>query len=270
MTSSIRNLAPRIWEYLAVLGVILFYEVAGGIFEGDSHEYANIIGPTLLGFVLIAGAWERVRCDPNQIWTALWWFRISTCVYFCFGSMVPILASQTVLLHLQSMYAFQGLEILKLNRIVAISVFTVLLSSQVVILMAARQRPLWQRAPEKRDPSDRNIFRAGMLFLLVGGLIRYVLVFPNEIGWTNRVIPGGIIAFSQSILVAIYLLTLWSLKKNRAFLPFVIFLVLLEVIVGLLLFNKSAVLFPLIVFSLGWLQIGVTKRKVGLQQRALS
>ena len=256
------TIAPRTWEVVATAGLVLAYELSIGVFGDESADVMNLLGPTILASILLSSAWRMVQRSPDQIWTALWWFRISTSIYFCGGSVVPLLASYTVRTNLQSLYAFQSAEILKLNLLVAYSTLIVLMTSLVVQNFIARKQTSRTLAGRSAAFVNTSTLRVGIVFLVIGGAIRYFIVLPNELGWTNLVLPGTLITLGNSILVALYLLTLWSLKRAPYLFPAVAGLIIFEMMTGLLLFNKAAVLLPLIVFALAWIQDGVTKRKV--------
>lgn len=255
------TLAGPHWELAATGAVVAAYLLAETIFGSYAPDVMNIFGPAWLGGVLALAAWSMARRNPDVTWTAIFWFRVATSVYFCAGSLVPLLASYTTSAYLRTYYEFQDAEILKLNLIVATSTLLVQLTS-FVIDQASRRT-----APDSRNKSadaqmGSSALRIGLLFLLLGGTIKYWLIVPSSLGLTNLVVPGGLAAFGNGTLIAIYLLTAWSLQSAPRAFPFICCFIAIEMFTGLLLFNKTWVLLPIVVFALAWFRAGMSTPKV--------
>jgi hypothetical protein len=241
--------------------LIVLYELAGGTStSADTTSFLNIAGPLALGAIMAAGALRIARSVSDGVWTALFWFRVGTTVYFCFGGLVPYFGSEATWLFLQADFAFRPDHILKLNIIIAWSVLCVLATSSVAVVALGRSRPT--RGMPGALRSDRTILPMALVFLVVGSAIKYLLIFPNLMGWTSIVVPGAIVQLADSMLIAFYLLTVWSLSQSSAAFAVVIALIVFDMAVGLLMLNKSAVLYPLIVLSLGILRSGISVVRV--------
>lgn len=251
-----------LWELAAVLCLIAVYEFAEDVFSGGAVEAMNLLGPAWLGIVVVFAAWTMLRGNPDHVWTAMFWFRIGVAVYFCAGSVLPVLASYTIVNNLRSMFAFQAADIFKLNMITAYAALTVLATSRLVDF-AARGRSAssgGNRREISSEESDTLWF--ANLFLIAGAVLKVFFIIPAALGVSSFVLPGALVAFGNATYIAIYLYTIMSLNRSPWAFAVVCALVVAEVATGLLLFNKSMVLLPFIFFSLGWLHARVTAPKV--------
>src|ERR1700694_5019372 len=85
-------LKPNVIELGALLALVLVCIVSD---PSDDQEYAliNWIAPIWLVFALGYGAIRMVRINPASKFLALFWFRVSTALYFGIGSLVPLFAN---------------------------------------------------------------------------------------------------------------------------------------------------------------------------------
>ncbi len=255
MTSGI---GARLGELAAIAALVLAYSTV----DPDSHSSwtmpLNFWGPVWLGTVLLGGAWRIAREVPDGLWMGLFWFRVATAVYFCLGSLVPLLASESTRLYLEDLFAFQPHQILELNLITAVSVLTVLgTSASLEVMFKPRARVASRGIDREHKPQSYTVVFA-IAFIALGGAIKYFLLFPNQMGWIHVVVPGVLVTLSNSTLVGYFLLTIWCLDGRLRYVGIVLVLVAIEMAVGLLTFNKSSVLLPMIFVGLGFLRGKVT------------
>ena len=257
-----RRLNPYPWEIFSLVALIAVYLVDRELLDSDFANYTNIVGPIWCASVLGLGAWRHVINDVDQIWTPLWWSRIASCVFLCFGALIPVLGNASLIEYLQGIYSFRAADISKFNLIVASSNLVVFITSDLFLKFVAPDLHPPKSNSRLDQRFESHMFVIGIIFLIMGAVVRYGMVLPYEMGWSTTTLQGGLAQISNSILIAIYILTLWSLKTSPGFLPFVFAIMATEMILGILLFNKSSFLYPIIVFSLAWLHAGPSKKKV--------
>jgi hypothetical protein len=247
-------------ELGGLLALITFYAVGDFFFE-KSYDVINLVGPVALSAILAFGIWHLLRTDPKNIWTALFTFRVSTLIYFGLGSLVHMFMTPEARAYIEAFYAFSDSDNVRLNLISACCVFIVLLSSRLVQLLLAGQN---SRAPARRNDEMRaaRIKNYGIAFFIIGASIKYLWVFPFNIGWVTSAVPGAIVSLSATSLCGIYLLTIWSLSTRRAMFPFVCFIVTIEILMGLVLFSKTEALLPLLVFLMALVIQNPTYRRM--------
>jgi hypothetical protein len=98
------------------------------------------------------------------------------------------------------------------------------------------------------------LFAAGIFFALLGYPVKYLISFPHSMGaFGDIVIPGMLGTLEHLAPVALFLLTLWSLRFAPGWFPVMLGLLTLDMAAGFLRFSKSDVLLPLLMFILALL-----------------
>lgn len=241
-----RSLETTGAEFAALSCLAGAYAISEGFMGSESYDFVNFYGPMALMAILARGAWRMLRLNSANIWAALFWFRVSTIVYFGFGQIAPFIMNDASLLYLNKYYAPQPQEMLKLNLLVALGVIAILIGAQIYAKIAPPRLQQMMATPLKQAQSMR---RTGLLLLCVGGAIKYLYVFPQGMGWTTDVLPGAVAMLSSLSLAGTYLLTLWALStRNWSALFFISIFVIVEMTSGLLLFTKTETMLPLIVY----------------------
>src|SRR5260221_335879 len=85
-------MAP-IWELAGLVLLLVFCLLVDQIFGAQSDDFINVAGPLWLTTILWLGAFRMAWLDAGAIWTALFWFRVATGLYFGVGALVPVLAN---------------------------------------------------------------------------------------------------------------------------------------------------------------------------------
>ncbi len=257
------GLASPAWELVGLCALVFMYEADDLIANSDMTATFNVIGPIGLIAIMGAGAWHVARNVRDGLWTALFWFRVATIIYFGIGSLIPLFASEATRLYMEATFAFAAGHIRKLNEIVAWSVLVVLATSTVVD-KAFGERGSPPAVASSTQTRESATLRIGLAFLAIGETLKYLLIFPNLMGWTSIVLPGAVVQIANSNLVGFYLLTVWSLSRAPRYFPAVLGIIVFEMLMGLLMFNKTSVLYPLVVLTLGVLRSGITMPRVAV------
>jgi hypothetical protein len=258
------------WE-LATLGLLLaIYLIGDWLIGSASVEFLNIVGPVCLTVILWTGALRMILLDDAAIWTSLFWFRVSTGVYFGVGALVPLLMSDAVRIYLESFFLFHGDHIAKVNLIVVVACIAVLGTANVVFAIAGDGARKHRRAEEARTNSGgAQTLAAGLLFLVIGGIVKYLYVVPYALGLTDFVLPGSVGPIGNFTYAALFFLTIWSRAHSKAAFPFVVAFVLLEMGIGVLSLSKTDVLTPLIIFLCALVRLQLTVWRLGMVVAAL-
>ena len=244
-------------EILCLAGIWISYLLADELIGRDSHVLANLLGPLAMTACLAHGAWRMVRLDGRNLWTALFWFRLSTSAYFGIGTYVIFILNNFTRLYLESFNQFFDEDIFKMNLVVSLSVVLVLTTARVVILAAWWPR----RAAQQEDAGGagmRMLPIVGTLFICLGLTVSFTIKYPQEFGWTTGEWPGTIMGLSRLTMVGIFMLTLWSFERARWFLPVITTIAAVEIGVQSLLFAKTGILMTLVMYLLAYLWRRVT------------
>ena len=257
------SLAPSLLEILSHSGIVLAYITvmihrAG---HGSGQLIVNLIGPLAMTGILAVAAWRLLRADGRNIWTALFWFRLSTGAYFGLGTCLVFVVNYATRSYIEAFYKFSDDEILKFNLIVSVSVVLVLGAARAVILLSGPAKRVRQTGNQAQG---QTLLGVGVLFLVIGLSVNYGLKVPQEFGWTNSRISQAVLNLANFNQLGIFMLTLWSLERARWFLPIIIGIAAVEIVFQLLLFAKSGTLITLIVFLLAFLWRKITLIRAGV------
>ena len=240
------------WEIGGLLALILIYALADNPTDAAVISVLNVTGPLFFLGLLMLGAVRMVRLNVNCVWSSLFWFRVSTATYFGFGSFAPSIMNDATRLYVEDYFFFDIFHIMKLNEIVAVSAL-------IVVITGALPVQLWRRRVAARalPGPDGQLLLIGLAFAIVGFSIELFVLLPFTLGVSeDEVVSGVVVALGQMAPVSLYLLTRYSVTYRPAWLPILMLALLVDMGVGVLQFNKSAVLLPLIMFLLAYLSRG--------------
>ena len=114
------------------------------------------------------------------------------------------------------------------------------------------------------DPNGRGMLTMGLLFLLVGGTIKYVFTVPYTFCWLHYTLPGSVGIFGNPSYGAIFFLTAWSREHRRSAFPLVTSYVIFEMMVGLLMLNKQDIMMDMIMYLLAIFRDKLTLYRLGV------
>lgn len=250
-------------EVLLLLGLVTAYLISTTTFNGDGTHPINLFGPSALMVILLAGSWWHVKRQPLAIWQPLFWFRIACVAYYGVGNLAPYVANEVTMLSIRTLYNFNETEAVKVGLINATCVLTVLTTVWVLTELSSAKfaaRGALIQSPQT-DVSRTLLFAA--IFLICGGIIRYFVVLPFNLGIV-AIIPGILIPLGKSYIVGLFLLILAGLRGRRGALVLAAVLVTLDLAIGLLTFAKVEVLLTLIFSYLAILHHKLTRARVFL------
>ncbi|HEX4303164.1 MAG TPA: hypothetical protein VHZ78_10250 [Rhizomicrobium sp.] len=258
------------WELIGLFGLVCFYLLAADPGNPETTTRINTIGPMILIALLGGSALRMSLLDPNTIWTALFWLRISVSIYYGVGNLVPVIGDEDTYYAMQAFYPFDDHDISELNLIYAVSLLVMLLSSNLVVSLSRSTSVHDPELQRDREAKGRTLFAVGMAFLAIGGFFKYFFVIPYYFKLSSFVLPESITTIANFTYAAIYLLTVWALEYRRSALPLVIAFVILDITIGILDLQKYAVLISLIIFALAFLRSRITFFKIVVIGAALA
>jgi hypothetical protein len=244
------SLIPSSWEVAAIAALAGLYFFADNAFGENSYEIVSFAGPLWLTVALGVGATRMVLADPIAMWTGIFWFRISTAVYFGVGSIIHNYMNDYTMMEIWTFFYAEKEHIAKFNMITAVSVLFVLGTAAIL----GRIFPARRHSNSPIAADGRLLFVTGLSFALCGYPVKYLITFPQSMGaFGDIVVPGALGMFEYFAPIALFLLTLWSVRFAPAWLPVMASVLILDMAAGLLRFNKSDVLLPLLMFILALL-----------------
>ncbi len=252
-----------VWELVALSALLGVY-ILTMVVVGDQGTFlVNLIGPAIFGLVLLAGVIPPVLRDPNLVWTPLFWFRVATAVYFSFGNVISFFLGQASQMELIGFFAQYADYVTKLNAVTTLCMIIVLATARLIYtLFHNKKAEVRSEKWSKTIKSPNVLIRAGLAFLAVGLFVKFVFVAPTELGVSENLLPGSVGSLSLLADAGIYLLAVWAWNFRPSMLFVPISLVVLEAAFGLLDFNKTDVVAPVLVLLMAWLSKGFSLPRI--------
>lgn len=245
-------------ELLLLLLLLAAYGVSIEVSSQQNYYFINVAGPSALIGILMLGAWWQIAREPRALWQPLFWFRIACSAYYGIGALVPYIANDVTVQNIKRYYWFSEEEALAVGVINLLSIIVVLTTAWLI----SRRQAITETTAPKADASAQSrtlLFAA--IFLIGGGIMRYLIVLPVALGLIDLV-PGVIIPLAKSYIVGLYLLVLSGMRGNRTAAGLAAVLIPIDLAIGLLTFAKSEVLLTLIFTYLGVLHHKLTLPRV--------
>lgn len=253
-------LAPAPWELTAIAALLPFYTALDAVLGEDAFEIVNTIGPLWLAVVLFAGAVRMVNIDKTAMWTGLFWFRVATAVYFGIGSIVHNFLNGYTMMQVWRFFFAEKAHIAKFNVITALSVLCVLGAAAAIGWLAPRTR-----IAAAGDQDGRFLRTVALLFVCCGYPVKYLVIYPQTMGaFGDVVLPGALMNIVWLTPVGLYLLTYWCLRFSPRWFPAAAMLLALDMAAGVLMFSKSEVLLPLLMFVLAVLNYKLSLARLAI------
>ncbi len=244
--SAPNTLAPAPIEYVFVLAATLLAAVGRWI-EPPLQEAVNLAVPVVLAATMLLGMHHLLRSDRTAIWTPLLWNRIAIMIYFCFGNLVPYVVDEVSRKYIEVFFLFQPQDVADVNLITAI--FMVVYLSTCTLLSKSVQ--LFFGKSRLITVSKVSMETMGLLFLIFGGIPYFLGNLGFLFGLNVLANLNFLSEISRSVYVGILLLTIQYYDSDRLkFLMVASFVAILSFL-GVFELNKSSVLFPVLVFSMG-------------------
>jgi hypothetical protein len=254
-------LRPAAWELWGLAAVTSLYLLTGLLYEQEGCFVANLVGPVALVILLGLGALRMTRAERSAIWACLFTFRVSSAIYFGLGSLVPYVANSATWLNLHAYSYFDDVDMMKFNLIVAVSILTVL--ATCTAFDAVRPYRYDLQPIGAGAGGGRRLLISSICFYVPGAVVQYFVLLPHYMGWTTDVLAGALGSLGSLMLIGIFLFTSWSITYAPAMFPVAASVVGLECTVGMLLFNKTEIILPIIMLLLAIFTRGVTLVRMG-------
>jgi hypothetical protein len=210
---------------LALLSVLLVaYLLSYAYSVSQVFILMNVAGPAALTGILVLGAWWRIARDPLSLWTPLFWFRVASSAYYGLGALTPYIANEVTINEIRGLYSCSETEVLKVGLINVSCIFVVLGTTAFASLFHASRQTT--RARENTVLLSRTV-RYAAIFLITGGIARYLIVLPFSLGLVS-VVPGILMPLAKCYVIGLFLLILVGLRGNRSALILSAALVLID------------------------------------------
>lgn len=215
---------------------------------------ANMLGAVTFSIIMLTGAIGMARANSTLVFTAPFWFRITTAVYFGLGVAAVFIANDTTIAYLEAFAYLDPSTLLKVNTLVVFGTLCTLASSMV--LQRLMPTPFTQRGV---STTQGDLGSVAIGFAVLGFSAKWLFLIPYQFGaFPGLQLPGAISTLEFFPAVSIFLLVLWALRQGKVLILIPITLFLLEAAAGLVMGNKSVIILGALMFALGALCDRVT------------
>jgi hypothetical protein len=227
----------------------------------EAYTAVWIIGSGMLAVTMGFANWNLARRSGAAVWTPLFAFRLGTFVYLGIGALLPAVLGVEAVDRVYQLYAYSDAEMAKVTMVWLFSATIVITSCRFCSTLALRTD---QPVNVGSEPAPRTL-RLGLIFFAAGLVWSGFVELPQHMGVFHATIPGSIaLPFQAAGSVGIFLIALWSMERG-GFSHFAYMIPLgIMILLGLITFNKSIIIAPLLFVSLAILFRGVTVLRVAL------
>jgi hypothetical protein len=242
------------WWLLPLLGLLPFLGglplMLGSNGQSIVLRFCNAAAPIVLFCATMSAAILTIRRYPASVWTPYVAFLVGSAIFFALGPLVYVFGDPRTIAQLAATrMAITDLELARTNLLVELGVLSVFIG--IVGYSAIRTRG--GRALSRLATASIPLPAIATIFLLLGAVLRYGLILPNQFGLTSYVVPGSVTSasnlFALGLSVAGYLSIsgpnrrVWRLIFWAVFFP--------NLLVAVLEFSKTSAMINLLVPMFG-------------------
>ncbi|PWT73896.1 MAG: hypothetical protein C5B60_07570 [Chloroflexi bacterium] len=215
-------------------------------YGSSSYELLNKIGPSVLLLTCLACSYLLVKINALVIWSPLPWFLATCAIYFGFGPLAYYFSTPESIDFMNLIFFVDDGAILRTNVLnsLAIAIVCVMVSLTMMILP-----PVSLMTTLYKHRMTKQVMWG---FLIVGGLVQYCFSLPFALGWLSWTLPGSIQHLSGLLGSAIIILFVVIDHGDTRYQWLLYLLVGSELVCGLLMLSKLAVILTMLMSVLGF------------------
>jgi hypothetical protein len=226
-------------------------------YVADAFSLLNVLAPLALALIAGAANWHLVRNYPEAIWTPLFSFRLGVLAFFALGSLVPYVVGEAVIERIILLYPYTDMEAAKFNLICFVSTLLVIGFVKIGSMFRTAEQGF-----DAGRPIDATA-QMGAFFFAIGFGYSLAVDVPTTLGIIGVVVPASVsLPFEAANAVGVFLLAFHAFQRGGASYLLLPLLFLLNLALGLVLYNKTLVLFPILFMGLALLVHRVTALRV--------
>ena len=239
-------LRPSMLEIASLVGLLAYFAAVQAWGNFAPFDVPNAIGPVVLMLILLSANVCMLRQNAACLWTPLFWMRVSVSVYFGLGTASYSIMNWYTQIYVQNFHLLTQAHFNTFNLVTCIGVLVVLLTARLTSYIVP------QRLLRRRAKFQNNILCIAALAITgTTYLLKYAVIYPLrfaafDVEYNSTLL--GVVALASN--AGLYLLLTWSYRTRPSAIPFCLALLAGDVIVGLVSFNKSEALLPLIILAL--------------------
>ena len=239
-------LRPSTLEISSLVVLLAYFAAVQAWGNFAPFDLPNAIGPLLLTAILLSADIGMLKQNPACLWTPLFWMRVSVAVYFGLGTAAYSTMNWYTQIYVQNFHLLTQAHFDTFNLVTCTGTLVVLLTARLASYVVP-QTLLRRRASFQGD----ILFFAVLAITGTTYLLKYAVVYPLRFAAMdveyNSTLLGVVVLASNA---GLFLLLTWCYRVHPSAIMFCLALLAGDVIVGLVSFNKSEALLPLIILAL--------------------
>lgn len=212
-------------------------------------NWANLLGPLLLGSSAAFAGYRLVTREVLVVWTPYFWFLGAIVLFYCLGPLVYVVGSESLIRYVASSLPIPVYDddLLRTNLLNSLGVLSILLG----LRLGAGFMPISRMTYGKAGFDRRRLKMLAFWLLAIGGALQFLLILPWEFGAFNFVLPGVIYNLAKLFLFGLMVLAYVVAAGEAKWRLLLYLLWALQLIVALIHFSKTEVMITLLLPVLG-------------------
>ena len=241
-------IAPGLVEYV-ILALATVLSLIGVSMDIGVPQWFNVPPPVMIAVALSWGCYVMLRRDRVAVWLPMLWFRAVMIAYSGIGTLVPVFGNDATLKSMNSFYELYPADIAKYNLVICVFTLLVLLCAT----LSARGARLFEALSGKitATRSALDTYRFGLVALAVGTVVQVFTTYLPTLYGAPPYLTGSVGLLALAANIGYAMLVYVGLSGRRSALWIALPLAALAAFFGLLNFNKTEIIMPMMFVLLG-------------------
>jgi hypothetical protein len=167
----------------------LLYLAFSGNQAGDGiHDLVSTLAPLYFMSILVWLSYRAVKRAPEAIWSAAFWLPLQSAVFFGFGPLVEVFGNEVTQYSLATHnLAITSQELFHAHQLSTLGVTLLLFGFGLHMRFYPR---VWRNDVSRSQSPVIRPETLGLVFILVGGIFKYMVLKPAQWGMIDIAIAG--------------------------------------------------------------------------------
>ncbi len=192
--------------------MLIYWAVPTASHNDSLYSFVNSTAPVYFIAVMVFLAMRTLKRMPDALWTGVFWFPLQAAVFYGFGPLVEVFGNAITLYSLASHnLAVTEVELFRTHKLSTTGISFILLGFFLHL-------KFWRRAwagPIGAKDSKVPIEKLGVLMVLMGAGLKYLIFLPAQWGVLDLTIAGVLTALGNVIDVGFAIVAFCGASGNR-------------------------------------------------------
>lgn len=222
-------------------------------------KFSNAILPFYFAAVMGLLGYRVAKGVNGSIWTPLVWFPFQSALFYGMGPLVGIYGNELTRTILEGHYlAISPQQLFRAHQLSVTGIFTVLLG---ITLHASLRPQAWKPQTTVEQPLIAP-FKLGLIFLVVGGLFKYLLLYPAQWKMIDVLVPGVLTSLGGVVDLGFAIIAFCAVRRQKKASLIMLTLYPAHIFLTVLSFSKLQVVIALLLPVLAAFVVHRSTRKL--------